>query len=268
MMRSRVWILGVLILAANVAAGGEGLVDRSVGEFLFRGRSHKGEMGHLAVDGPVGIGGALLNLATHTEVPIAIEALPEAGREAVIPIEIDAKNTTVGKILTEIVRQDPRYSFRERLGIIEVLPVHAGTDPGNCLNMVLPEFRTDEAWTYVVQSLRCQIDRVSTKKEILPDPIRAGVCGGGSFGLMPHPPPGVIRMSFQNEPLRDVLDKLAVRAGNIAWEASYRGPAPACDSLTLSFNQPRQWFPSDGPGPVTWSEGLPEKCLSCHYHNK
>jgi hypothetical protein len=222
----------------------------------------------MVAQGPGFFREAVQNLALHTELPIALEALPEAGAGKAVPIEIHAENTTVGKILAEMVRQDPRYTYRERLGIIEVLPASAGNDSGDCLNMVIPAFRAETGWNYVLQSLQCQVGRVASKKPLIPDPIRAGVCPGGSFGVLPHPPPGVIQVSFENEPLRDILDRLAVKAGNIAWEASFQGAAPVCDRLAITACQPRQWFPSEAPGPITWSEGLPQKCVSCHYHNK
>lgn len=76
-------------------------------------------------------------------------------------------------------------------------------------------------------------------------------------------------MNFENLPVRDILDKLSAKAGNMAWEASYKGSSPACEDLTVNPYQPRSWYAyDDGPGPTTWSERLPESCMSCHYHSK
>src|SRR6266545_1560365 len=111
--------------------------------------------------------------------------------------------------------------------------------------MRIPLFRTNEEWTTAFQSLRCQIDRVSGGKELLPDPIQASGCPGGSFGALPVPPPGIIRMDFENATVRDILDKLVAKVGNMAWEASYKASSTACQDLTINAYQPREWYPSE-----------------------
>ena len=266
-MRYGAWLTFALALGSNSATA-DSLLDKPVREFIFHGKTHKGAMGHLLADGPGQIVEAFRNLADHAEVPIAIEALPLEAAEPAIPIEIDVQGTTVGAILMQMLAQDSRYTYRERSGIIEVLPASSLTDPANCLNMIIPMFIADADWNGVFQSLRCQIDRVSQNKELLPNPIRAYGCPGGSFSVLTNPPLGVIKMNFEHERVRDILDRLCTRAGNVAWHASFEGAGTACGSLSIHSYHPRESFLSEGPGPSKWSEGMPDKCISCHYHGK
>lgn len=162
------------LLAIHLCSGfvtAESLLNKPVRRFIYHGKTHNGSMGHLVTQEPGYIEGAFFSLALHAEVPIGIQPVPAQAVGSAIPIQIDVQGTTVGDILEQMVRQDRRYVYRERLGIIEALPVHAGTNPGDCLNMVIPKFSTNEEWNYAFQSLKCQIDRVSKNKELLPDPI-------------------------------------------------------------------------------------------------
>ncbi len=161
--------------------------------------------------------------------------------------------------------QDPRYEFRERLGVIEVLPLGADRDSRDCLNMKIPIFHVNQPWKYVEMSLQCQIEILSHNPlDIVPDPIRAGRCGG-SFAVLSHPPPEVIEATFKGRTLRDILGELCARAGNVAWDAYFKNPIPRCEGTSVSFYQPKAWYPSD-TDPITWTEGLPKKCTTCHYH--
>ncbi len=269
-MRPRLWLVLSLLFATHGASGGESLLEKRVPRFIFHGKNHKGAIAHVKADGPAGIEEAFRSLASHAEVPICIEAraveLVEPP-EPVVPIEIDAKNKTVGEILEQMISQDRRYIYRERLGVIEVLPPQAEVDPGDCLNMVIPVFQTEEDWNVVFfQSLRCQIDRVSRQKELLPNPIRAGGCPGGTYVRIASAPRGTIKATFENERVRDILSKLSAMVGNMAWGAGFKGGRPACEDMSLDSYQPRQFYPTDEPGPDTRSEGLPKKCMTCHYH--
>ncbi len=262
----RIVNLGVaVILAASFSMAGEDFLGKHVCQFVFHGKKKTSSRGHIKGWAPAGVPEAAQSFARHAEVPICFEALHTWPGQPVVPIEINAKNTTVKDILDQMISQDPRYVYRERLGVIEVLPDGADRDPGDCLSMVIPLFRARDDWNILFQSLRCQVQIVARNpKDVVPDPWIAGRCGG-SFPGIPHPPPGLIEASFENEPVRDILDRLCAQVGNMAWSARFDGPRPACDSISIHVYQPRRWSASD-TAPLTWSEGLPQKCIKCHYH--
>jgi hypothetical protein len=253
-VRKWVWLVLAALLASACSTSAEDLLGRRVNRFIFRGRSYKDSRAHVIVTAPGLIHEALRALASNAEVPIAIEDLPAHAEGAFVPIEIDARDTTVGEILDEIIRQDQRYVYRERLGLIEVQPRDAESDPADCLNMVIPAFRVQDDWNTAFHSLRC---------------ITLGMAPhcGGSYPGLPHPPPGIIKAVFHNETARDILDKLCGMVGNMAWEASFSGVRPTCQDMSLAAYQPRAWYPSD-TAPVVWAEGLPKNCLGCHYHGR
>ncbi len=270
-MLGRAFITGIgaivsLLFVATPSLRAQDLLRKPVREFLFHGNATTGGRAHVTVHGPGSIHEALHDLASHAEVPICIESVPLREGEPIVPIEVKVKRTTtVEEILRQIVHQDLRYEYRQRLGVIEVLPVGADNDPTDCLNMVIPEFHVNQPWKYVEISLRCEIEILSRNPhDIVPDPIRAERCGG-SFPVLPHPPPKVIDAIFKARTLRDVLDELCARVGNMAWDAYFKNPIPRCESTSVIFYQPKVWYPSD-TDPLTWTEGLPKKCTGCHYH--
>jgi hypothetical protein len=221
-------------------------------------------------------------LASHAEVPICMEELRSPPGEKVVPIEIDARNAPVKDILENMISQDPRYEYRERLGVIEVLPQGADRNPADCLNLAIPVFRARNEWNLLMESLRCEVRIVSLDhKTKVADPWvdpRGGGCGG-SFPVLAHPPAGIIEANFENRTVRDILDLLCAKVGNMAWSADFddpphwstdrqekRTPSPlSCRDMSIHVYQPRPWSPSDS-GPLTWFEGLPKAFLKCHYH--
>src|SRR6266496_125806 len=115
-----------LIFGANCTMAAENLLEKPVREFILHGKRQTESRDHPPATGAPGIEEALRNLAYHSGTPICTESVRQkGGGPPVVPIEIDVKNTTVGAILQRIVAQDRRYVFRERLGVIEVLPAGA-----------------------------------------------------------------------------------------------------------------------------------------------
>ncbi len=240
------------------------LLDIRVARFQFHGTS--GAVGHLQGN-PGGFPIAPLELGAHANVRICIEELPAGPGVKVVPVDIDAANQTVGEILSAMVRQDPRYEYREKLGVIEVLPVGADQDPADCLNMRVPILHVGYPWKSAFTAVRCQIEILSRDPhDIVFDPLRAGRCSEGGLGLT-FPPPRTLRKTFLRKRVRDILDELCSSAGNVAWFAEYKAAPRTCGNLQLSETQPNIWYSVDGDG-KTWAEGLPPRCTSCHYHSQ
>ena len=268
----------LIVLAVETcaySADAEGLLQKRVCRFIFHGRISHGGRHHSPVSEPGGFIEAVRQLASHAEVPICIEALRSFPRETVMPIEVDLRKASVEDILRDMVSQDPRYFYRERLGVIEVLPKGADRDPTDCLNLVIPVFRLRDQWNSLIQQLRCEVDIVSRDpKAVVPNPG----CGGSYPGLA-HPPPRLIEANFENRTVREILDLLCAKVGNMAWSADFynppqrstdqkekRTPSPlSCHDISIGVYQPRPWTSSDTV-PLVWFEGLPKTCLKCHYH--
>jgi len=253
--------VGMIVLAAgrDGPSAGEGdLLRRRVCEFAFHGRDfHKG-IEHQPSAGPAGMFLAVRHLARHAEAPICFEELPPSPNEAVVPIEVNAEDVTVRDVLDQMVLQDPRYEYRERLGLIEVLPRGADRDPSDCLNLVIPSFKERSEWSEVIWDLRVRVAAVSGYTK-----LTGGVIIGAS-GL-PHPPPGLIEANFENQTVRDILTLLCAKVGNMAWTADFNGPSVACQNMTFHAYQPKMWYPSDTV-PLIYSQERPKECAQCHYH--
>jgi hypothetical protein len=255
-----------LILVMLTSAGWVGAeirqsyLEKRVCRFIFHGRNwHEGRH-HSPVTQPGGLPEAMRMFAWHAEVPISLESIPDRTDDKIVPVEIDVRHTTVKDILEKMISQDSRYEYRERLGNIEVFPKGADLDPSDCLNMVIPVFRLRDGWNMLIEQLRAEVDIVSKDpKAWVPNPGT-----GGSFPGLPHPPPGLIEADFEHQTLRDILDLLCAKVGNMAWDATCQ-KATSGHVIELGTFQPRQWYASDTL-PLTYSEGLPKSCIRCHYH--
>lgn len=210
------------------------------------------------------LGGTLEALAMHANVPICFELLPPRKGEKQRLFSICVTDKTVGEILQMVVRKDPRYEFRERLGVIEVLPVGADKDPRDCLNMVVPALHVHNPWQRAWGAVRCEILLLSEHPGgVFPEPLTTCPGAGPS---MTHPPEKMLEANFENRSIRDILDELSSTAGGVMWSASYDGPSPSCKNLVLGEGQMMTWYPPARKGQA-WIEGLPSPCMMCHYHN-
>ena len=93
-------------------------LEKRVCQFVFHGKTSHGERHHAPTFFPGDAMEAVRQLAFHADVPICTEELRPSGGEAIVPVEVNVKNASVGEILREVVAQDPRYAYRERLGVI------------------------------------------------------------------------------------------------------------------------------------------------------
>ena len=226
------WFVALLLIpfgGPGCRSPSEKLGEVRVQKFEFRGSDlARGGIKHQDTGG---ISEAAVKLARQARVPICLEPA-EAGDGDVAPIELAAENAPVATLLQDMVKQDPRYTFRERLGVIEVLPVGAAKDSSDCLNMTIPILHVNYPSTAAIASLRCQIQTVSKSRfDIVFDPLRAG-CAVVLPGA--RPPDGrPIRATFLFEPVRDILDRIVADSGEAAWVAHFSRKSRGCDSLVI-----------------------------------
>lgn len=262
-LRRVIPLIGLLIATTGSVSGSSELLDTHVVQFEFHGSSN--DRGHVWAQVPGGMLGAALALAFHAKVRICVEDLPSGNTR--VPIGISIRDATVGEIIKRMIRQDPRYEYAERSGVIEILPVNARSNAANCLNAVVPPFRVNGPWSVAWGQVGCQLlnmrgqQQGSDKGAESPRP-----CSGGGSHLG-HPPSKVLEASFKGMTLRDILIALCSMAGDVGWYASYQSVAPDCGGLRLGEYQPTGWYEEDPHGPNRiWVQGLPTRCLSCHYH--
>ena len=209
-----------------------------------------------------GLEGTLLSLAEHTNIRICYELRPPRKGEKEPRPDFRVADKTVGEILQVVVRKDHHYEYRERLGVIEVLPVGADKDPGDCLNMVVPALHVHYPWRWAWGAVGCEVLLLSENPgRVIPEPLSE--CTGASH--MTYPPEKMLEATFEKQTVREILDQLSVMAGNVAWYANYKGPSRSCKDLVLGEYQPLARYPPAKEG-GPWTEGLPQTCAICHYH--
>jgi hypothetical protein len=250
----------VSLLAPRPTGGAESLLGRRVARFQIYSNIRRAA--HPEGAGPGGPLGVVLALAEHANVRICFEERPLRKGEKQPRIDIRVTDKTVGEILQILVRKDRHYEYRERLGVIEVLPVGADKDPADCLNMVVPALHVHYPWKWAWGAVRCEILLLSENPgRIVPEPFTE--CSGASHAA--HPPEKMLEATFEKRTVRDILDELSSMAGNVAWYATYDGPSPSCKNLVLGEYDPLTWYPPEREG-EPWIEGLTKKCTTCHYH--
>lgn len=267
--------LAAVVLALGVTQNGSsgqprssGLLSKRVLEFEFHGASD--DRGHVWRGAPGEMVQAILALAVHTETPIAVEGLTPD--QPTLPIEIKlASPATVGEILDLMIEKDARYQYREEEGIIVVRPWAALGDKEDCLNTVVPRFRTSYPWEYAWHSVECLLGILEKSPErVVPDP--AAGCGGG-VGTLPCHTDELIELDLSDARLLEIANKVAVQGGNFAWSATYEDATTGCGSLRLGHYQPATCYPygEQEQGKAEdwiWVKGLPPSCRGCHYHWK
>ena len=259
-------MLSLLLLFAcppstRPAGGAQSLLDRRVAEFETHSKASRDV--HI-VGECCGFGGMLVALAEHTNIRICYELRPLRKGERNPGPDFRVADKTMGEILQIVVRKDRHYEYRERLGVIEVFPVGADKDPGDCLNMVVPALHVHYPWRWAWGEVRSEISFHSEHPgRFVPDPFAQGYSGSSH---LPHPPDKVLEATFEKRTVREILDELSSMAGNVAWYASYDGPSPSCKNLVLGEYQPLSWHPPATPGGPS-TEGVPQTCAICHYHN-
>ena len=228
-------VVGLVVVCTHTCKRQEPkLLETRVTSFEFRGTDFN--RGGAPNRFPGGIGEAAVKLARASRVPICFESISEGTDGTPYPVDIVNKDSTVAIILNQMIRKDPRYEFRERLGVVELRPVGGAEDTQSCLNMTIPIFRISYPWTIAFASLRCQIKNVAESKfSLVVDPMREG-CSGRFTAYRPTSEKA-IHATFVVEPVRDILDRIVAEAGDAAWTAHYSKPTRTCDSLIISAYQ-------------------------------
>jgi hypothetical protein len=81
---------------------------------------------------------ALQRLANAHKIPIGLEEIPEAKQAKTrILFDIELTDCTIRDVLTSVTAKDPRYSWTERDGVINVTPVEA---QDTFLDVIVPVF--------------------------------------------------------------------------------------------------------------------------------
>jgi len=179
--------LGLLLLFACLpsprpAGSSQSLLDRRVAQFETHSDARR-NVHPLSESGDVQ--GTLVALAEHANVRICFELLPPRKGEKQRRFDFRVADKTVGDILQILVRKDRHYEYRERLGVIEVFPVGADKDPGDCLNMIVPALHVHYPWRWAWGAVRCEILLLPEHPgRVFPEPL--SVCSGASH--LPHPP--------------------------------------------------------------------------------
>ncbi len=251
-----------ILLIGSQAVAREKLLEVRIRHFEYHGKA--AVRGNLGGSGVGDLPEAALNLAVHAHIRICIEGL--ANRPG-SPVEVKAKDATIDEILRQMVRQDPRYEYRERLGVVEVFPVEALDDASDCLNMVIPKFHVHYPWSMAWGQVRCQIQIVSRNPaDVVPDPLLAGRCWGASH--LPATPDKVLEATFERRTVRDILDELTSMAGNVGWYLPFKLSAPSCQDLDnhLAEYEPTTMCPVEGSSRRKYTESMPTGCTKCHYH--
>lgn len=148
--------LGLLLFFAcppcpRPAGNAQSLLDRRVAEFETHSKASRNvhDTGLCC-----SLEGTLLALAQHTNIRICYELRPLRKGEKEPRLDFRVADKTVGEILQVVVRKDRHYEYRERLGVIEVFPVGADKDPGDCLNMVVPALHVHYPWRWAWGAVR------------------------------------------------------------------------------------------------------------------
>jgi hypothetical protein len=152
----------------------------------------------------------LIELGKKVHIPMGIEWSYKANEKVAAPIHL--RDVTVGKIVKQVLKQQPGYDFEERWGIVHIYDRAVLSDKANFLNLRFPEFRvTDENLFGVTFQLRVLI-----KQMLHPTPGY-----GGGYGYGPGRADGfdVLKVPIKGNDIsvREVLSQAVVKQDNALW---------------------------------------------------
>jgi hypothetical protein len=156
----------------------------------------------------------LIEAAQRFNIPMGIEWSDSSRADAPSPQPI--RHTTVGRLLSQILAQQPGYELRLEDGVVHVFSRSLLEDQCNFLNIRLREFSLEKAnmaaarfhlWGAIISHLHPQ-----------------GGYGGGWGGVSMYKDFDVSRITFtcQNVTVRQALSKIVVAQGNALWVVRIR----------------------------------------------
>ena len=153
----------------------------------------------------------LIDLAQRFQIPMGIE-LVDKSEETVAP-PIHARNTTVQRIIQQIVHERPGTGFTLSGGVVHVFASSIINDPRNFLSLRVPHFRVENESLFGAEWLL----RVSIH-EVL-NPGLGGYGGGHGYGVPRTDTFDVRNLSFSvnNATVRQILNGIVAKHGNALW---------------------------------------------------
>lgn len=159
----------------------------------------------------LGLGSALVKVATDFQLPMGIEWISEPA--ALRTVKLSLRNTTVRAVIQSVVRSQPGYGFEVRDGVAHVFPRSLVSDRRNFLNLPVARFQVrDEPAGMASARLRAF---VGNSLSPLPPGAGEAIEYAGPVGERS------ITLQVENATVRDTLDRLA-QAGDLkVWVVTF-----------------------------------------------
>jgi hypothetical protein len=182
--------------AASAARNGKSILSTRIKSF------------HVTADS---VSTALERLATEYAVPVGLEALPDSSKAAThSPIRVSVMDGTVREALDAILASDPRYTWDESGGVVNVLPRARRQSP---LDIKLKEFRVVEVDRDRAVALLLHSPQIEHWLE------RNGLTRRDFVGVEPEASARLGRFSLdmKDAPAREILNAILTASGSHYW---------------------------------------------------
>jgi hypothetical protein len=167
---------------------------------------------------------ALSDLSAVNHVPIGLESLSDE-LEAGIAININASEEPLRSILDNILKQDPRYRWELRNGVINVFPSKAGA---GFLDVVVLHFEEKDIDAEDVPALLMSKPEVQLRLASLGMTYQGGSQYDGPYRSLPR-----FSIKLSNKTVREMLNELTRRGYTHCWRTSRYGAAGKYVYLSL-----------------------------------
>lgn len=155
----------------------------------------------------------LADLASASQTPMGIETIYDPDQRTLPQVRL--KGATARDILQDIMKHDPRYSWRVTQEVVHIFPDSIVSDPRNYLNIRIPNYRV------VNEELRgaSAMLRIYIKMFLHPERYVHGFGGGYGYGI-PQPPgwdDRNISLDLHGASVREILNTIIIINGNSLW---------------------------------------------------
>jgi hypothetical protein len=158
----------------------------------------------------------MLRSTDATHILIGFESVAHRPGETGKHISISVQNETVGEVMAELCRQDPRYTFETIEGVLlHVFPKDHRSDPAKLLDIKIKSFSLDarivpasivdlvpsdvpELWSYMMKK-----NAENARRKGLPPPATGGSIGSGNMDPTIH-------IHLENVTVRQLLDEVVL----------------------------------------------------------